>query len=181
MKIDYRKFLGPRTIRKLINSPQKLLIILVFILAVLFVRDYFATEAKLEGNVIEVIDGDTIEVSNFGKILKVRLFGIDAPESKQEFGEESKAFLASMIMNKKISIISKDEDQYGRILGIVKFEGKDINKIMVSSGHAWAYTHYSDLYARDQTLAKERKIGLWNNKKPLEPYKWRKQNQLRGK
>lgn len=177
VKINYRSFLNPKTIRKFTNSPQKIFMALVFVLTILFVKNYFASHTKLEAQVLKIIDGDTIEVLNSRGVFKVRLFGIDAPEIKQEFGEESRAFLASMISDKKVDIICKDEDQYGRILGIVEFEGKDINKIMVDSGHAWAYTHYTDLYAKDQTLAQDSKMGLWKGKKPLEPYKWRKQNQ----
>lgn len=174
----YTKLLNPKMMKQMINEPKKILIILIFILAAVFIKEFIGTNESLEAKVIKVIDGDTINVLENKQVLKIRLFGIDAPESKQEFGKESTDFLASMIMDKNIRIIYKDKDQYGRIIGIVEFDGKDINKIMVSSGYAWAYTYYSDIYAKDQILAKEKKLGLWKSENPLEPHKWRKQNRF---
>ncbi|WP_276883163.1 thermonuclease family protein [Campylobacter cuniculorum] len=178
MRINHKKLLNSKIINQILNHPKNFFIVLILILVTLFTKEYIVNPQSLEVKVVKVIDGDTINVLEGNKIVKIRLFGIDAPESKQEFGIESKNFLASMIGDKKIRIIYKDKDKYGRILALIKFEDKDINKIMVNTGHAWAYSYYSDMYLREQKLAQEKKLGLWKNKNPLEPYKWRKQNRF---
>lgn len=115
------------------------------------------------------------------------LFGIDAPETNtnQPFGEEARAFLAQEIEGKKVQIIIKTKsDKYGRVVGVVKFDGQDINKIMVQKGYAWAYSYYTDAYTAEHNAARAQQIGLWaddnSTNKPIEPYKWRKTHQKKG-
>lgn len=171
-------------LRRLLNEPKRLLALFIVIGAVLFLNT--CASASLQG-VAKVIDGDTITlVEKNGQKHTIRFFGIDAPETntKQPFGEESKAFLASMIADKEVKIIVKDKDKYGRIVGIVKFDGKDINKIMVEKGYAWAYSYYTDAYTAEHNAAKAQKIGLWGDEnatnKAIEPYKWRKSHRNKG-
>lgn len=166
-------------LRRLASEPKRLLAFLIVIGAVLFFNTCAST--SLNGVAQRVIDGDTIVlVDKSGQKHTIRFFGIDAPETntKQPFGEEAKDFLASMIADKEVKIIVKDRDKYGRIVGIVKFEGKDINKIMVEKGYAWAYSYYTEAYVAEHNKAKAEKIGLWadenSTNKAIEPYKWRK-------
>lgn len=176
MKINYAKILN---LRKLASDPKKLFVAMIFIFILIFLENFVAVSKNFEAKVTRVIDGDTIEVlSKNNQRDRIRLYGIDAPESKQAYGQKSRKFLSSIIAGKNVKIIYKDKDQYGRILAIVEFQGRDINKIMVQQGFAWAYSYYSDLYILDQKTAKERKIGLWRDKNPIEPYKWRKQHRF---
>lgn len=168
-------------IRKLSSEPKRLLSFLIIVGLVLFLNTCAST--SIQGNVKTVIDGDTIVLlDKENQKHTIRFFGIDAPETttKQPFGEEAKEFLASMIADKKVKIIVKDKDKYGRIVGIVKFEGKDINKIMVENGFAWAYSYYSEAYVNEHRKAKEQKLGLWADEKAQEPYKWRKAHRNKG-
>ncbi len=174
MKLNYRKILN---LRRLASSPKQLLTALIVFGLALFFSTCASTQT-LSGSVERVIDGDTIRlVDGEGKSHRVRFFGIDAPESKQPYGEEATAFLASQIEGKKVKIIIKTKsDKYGRIVGVVQSEGRDINKIMVERGLAWAYSYYTDAYLPQHRLAREQGVGLWADENATEPYKWRKKH-----
>ena len=58
---------------------------------------------------------------------KVRLYGIDAPEKKQDYGQRSKQFLASLIAGQMVEVEPKGKDRYKRTLGIILYKGQDIN------------------------------------------------------
>lgn len=131
---------------------------------------------SFEGRVIKITDGDTITVLNNDKQqIKVRLWGIDAPEKKQNFGNKSKQFLSDLISGQIVEIDQKGIDRYGRTLGIV-FLKDDINAKMVLNGYAWAYTKYSKYYAPLQSKAKYLKSGLWIDEAPMAPWDFRKNN-----
>ena len=95
--------------------------------------------AEIIGKVVGVSDGDTITVlddMDQGK-FRIRLDKIDAPEKKQAFGNKAKQFLSTLIFGKKVSIRFKSIDNYGRVLGVVSLDGKEINLVMVQNGYAW--------------------------------------------
>ena len=82
--------------------------------------------ADIEGRVVAVTDGDTIKVLDPDKVQhKIRLTGIDAPESKQPFGNASRKHLASMVAGKQVRIQYDKKDRYGRILGKVWVQPSD--------------------------------------------------------
>src|SRR5437867_690981 len=70
--------------------------------------------------VIGVSDGDTITVlcehGNRKTASKIRLFGIDCPESGQAFGHRATEFTSSMVFGKTVSVDAKDQDRYGRLV-----------------------------------------------------------------
>ena len=76
----------------------------------------FAFPAK----VIKISDGDTITVLSGKEQTKVRLYGIDAPEKKQDYGQKSRQFLASLIAGQVVEVEPKGKDRYKRTLGIVQ-------------------------------------------------------------
>lgn len=130
----------------------------------------------LNAKVVKVIDGDTIEVlDSENNTHRIRLFGIDAPEKKQSFGNKAKGFLASLISGKEVQILIKGKDKFKRDLGIIMSEGKDINKEMVKNGYAWAYARFSKDYILDQADAHAFKLGLWSEENPQSPAEFRKQ------
>ena len=132
-------------------------------------------------NNLKIIDGDTIHI---GKI-KYRLYGIDAPEIKQECkrnnkkylcGVEATKFLQSLIKDdESISCVNKNIDRYKRIVAVCHYLNEDLSKLMVRNGWAIAYRRYSKDYVDDENYAKENKLGIWNGQF-IEPYKWRKKN-----
>ncbi|QBL11268.1 thermonuclease family protein [Campylobacter helveticus] len=138
--------------------------------------------SNTQGRVLRVIDGDTIEllvkqedIKQSPKI-KVRLFGIDAPEKKQAFGKEAKEFLSSLILDKEITLIINDKDKYQRTIGTILLNDKDINKEMVKNGYAWAYEEYSTKYLAHQADAQMFKLGLWKSGGAIKPSEFRHRN-----
>ncbi len=96
------------------------------------------------------MDGDTITVldGNFRQIT-IRLAGIDAPEKRQDFGMAAKEFLARMVFEKKVTIEASKTDKYGRTIGKIFLNGKDINLAMIEAGFAWHYNEYKYEQSKD--------------------------------
>lgn len=125
--------------------------------------------------VIKVSDGDTITVLTQNKeSIKVRLYGIDAPETKQDFGKASKQYLSSLIAGRIVEVKSNGQDRYGRVLGTIYLDNADINAKTVEEGYAWAFVKYSKIYAAQQSKAIKNKAGLWRQKDPQAPWDFRK-------
>lgn len=146
-----------------------LLIFLVFIINI------YANVIK--GKVIHISDGDTIHILTVEKEkYKIRLNDIDAPESKQAFGNKSKENLKKYIYNKNVSIVYNTKDKYGRILGTVYLNNQDINIQQVKDGFAWVYKRYSKntIYYKAEKEAQNKRKGLWQEKNPIEPWIYRK-------
>lgn len=132
---------------------------------------------KLYGKPL-VTDGDTIK---FDK-TRVRLFGIDAPEIRQNCiyagkawncGLEARTALEVMIGQNDVFCESKDVDRYGRIVAVCKAEDVDLNATMVSEGWALAYRRYSKDYIDEENAAKFGKLGIWRGSFTA-PWRWRK-------
>lgn len=129
-----------------------------------------------EGEVVAVMDGDTIGVMVSGQEVRVRLVGIDAPEKAQPFGMSAKKELSDAVFGKVVHLRTHSTDRYGRTLADV-YQGKDwINLNMIRSGCAWHYTAYSkdpQLAQAEQAARRERR-GLWSiGGVPTPPWAWR--------
>lgn len=123
-----------------------------------------------------VTDGDTITLlTEDNQQVKIRLDGIDAPESGQAFGQQSKAMLSEKVFSKSVLAINRGLDRYGRTLAIVKVDGRIINKEMVAEGWAWHYKKYSDspALATAEQNAKTKKLGLWADSHSIPPWNFR--------
>jgi endonuclease YncB( thermonuclease family) len=137
----------------------------------------------LSGRVVRIADGDTITVLDASNTQhRIRLQGIDAPESKQDFGTQSKKKLSGLIFGKDVEVVYEKTDQYGRLLGKVLLDGRDINLEQVRSGMAWHFKEYEreqsiedrELYARAEDEARSARRGLWVDKNPVEPGEFRR-------
>lgn len=125
--------------------------------------------------VIKISDGDTITIlTQQHEQIKVRLYGIDAPELKQPYGKKSKQFLANLIAGKVVEVDENGKDRYKRTIGTIYLDGKDINAQMVANGYAWAYRKFSKKYTAQESKAKSQKLGLWQDKEPIPPWEGRK-------
>jgi endonuclease YncB( thermonuclease family) len=138
----------------------------------------------LNGRVVSVVDGDTVTVLDANDTQhRIRLEGIDAPESHQAFGEQSRQSLAGMISGKEVTVNYQKTDQYGRLVGKILFDGRDINLEQVKAGMAWHYKFYEneqtpedrELYAKAEETARSARRGLWQDPNPVEPYQFRKE------
>lgn len=135
---------------------------------------------SFSGKVVKINDGDTITILTENKEnIKVRLYGIDAPETKQDFGKASKQHLSNLIAGKIIEVKSNGQDIYGRILSTIYINDIDINSKIVEDGYAWAFIKYSKIYAKQQSKAQKNKVGLWKQKDPQAPWDFRKASKKR--
>ena len=150
--------------------------------AALIILSAAATAATLTGQVIAVTDGDTIIVLSGQQKRKIRLLGIDAPESKQESGQIARSHLAELILGKQVTVIWAKVDRYKRLLGVVIVGSVDANLEQLKSGCAWYYRAYESdipeieraLYVAAESAAREEKSGLWGQPNPLAPWVWRR-------
>lgn len=142
--------------------------------SILLLAMLYASLFAFNGKVVSIHDGDTITILQGKQQIKVRLFGIDAPELKQPYGKKSKQFLASLIAGQVVEVEPKGKDRYKRTLGIIYYKWQDINVQMVLNGYAWAYEKYSRIYVDQEKLAREKKLGLWQSSDPTPPWEWRK-------
>ncbi|NTW87755.1 MAG: thermonuclease family protein [Desulfobulbaceae bacterium] len=138
-----------------------------------------AIAGQISGKVVGVSDGDTITVLQNNQQFKVRIYGVDCPESGQTSGRRAKEFTSSMVFGKKIEVTVLDVDKYGRSVGVVKVDGKTVNEALLKNGYAWLYTKYCDQsfcskWKELEKQASERGIGLWADKNPMPPWELRK-------
>ena len=153
------------------------------LLLYLLLFSLYTFSAEITGRVIGVSDGDTITVlddMDQGK-FRIRLDKIDAPEKKQDFGNEAKQYLSALVLGKKVSIRYKSIDRYGRISGVVFLDGTETNLQMVQAGYAWHYSCYdkTPAYIEAEKQARAKKKGLWQDPNPINPYNFRKQHKKR--
>ena len=151
---------------------KRLALILIFVLISLV-----CSAQRFTVKVVSISDGDTFTAINKDNLqLKIRIFGIDAPEKKQAYGNKSKEFLSSLIFGKSISIDVQSKDGYGRYLAYVYSpEGKDVSLLMIHEGMAWHFTKYdnNEVYEAAQTVAKKARRGLWADPSPIAPWDFR--------
>ncbi|HEX6461960.1 MAG TPA: thermonuclease family protein [Candidatus Saccharimonadales bacterium] len=127
--------------------------------------------------VVEVADGDTFSVSMDGIEERVRLVGIDTPETHkpntpvQCYGPEASDFTASLIQHKAVQLKADSKqpnrDKYGRLLRYAYLEnGDELNELLMREGYALATSFNTEKKKTLQELqqqAKDAKKGLWGN------------------
>lgn len=148
----------------------------------------------LHGKVVRVADGDTITVLDSRKTQhKIRLQGIDAPESRQAFGTASKKSLAELVAGQQVEVRLQQRDRYDRWLGTVWVAEPscrqrncpftvDVGHVQLTRGMAWWYRAYAkeqspqeaSAYRYAEKTARARKVGLWQSKKPMPPWTYRR-------
>ncbi len=129
-------------------------------------------------DVVRVVDGDTIDVNIDGKVERLRLIGMDTPETVdprkpvQCFGKEASAKAKELLSGKKVRLEKDDSqgnrDKYDRLLRYVFLEdGTSFNKKMIAMGYAHEYTYnlpykYQSEYKQAQKDAEKAGKGLWS-------------------
>ena len=133
--------------------------------------------------VTKIHDGDTISVVDLqdNSASKVRLACIDSPEAQQPQGKLSTETLKTFIpvgTNVELNIV--DTDRYGRSVAEVLKNGINLNQFMLLEGQAVVYRRYlsncpdRNSYIEAEKLAKERKLGFWNDSTFITPQNWRR-------
>ena len=125
-----------------------------------------------------VIDGDTIEIHG----QRIRLFGIDAPESRQtceadgqtwRCGQQAALGLAEFIGQRTVTCGQRGVDRYGRIVAVCRAGLDDLGAWAVHNGWALAYRRYSTAYAAPEASARFAKRGIWRGAFTA-PWDWRR-------
>jgi len=135
--------------------------------------------SEIKGRVVEVYDGDTVTVLSLDEKTKyrLRLYGIDAPESDQEFGDEARLALHQLVYGKIVEIEVIDNDIYQRSVAKLYCDNVYVNLKMVATGNAYCYVNYArhDLeLPRAEAQAKERGLGVWSKRGLTPPWEHRK-------
>ena len=134
------------------------------------------------GKVVAIADGDTLTVLDSANAQhRIRLQGIDAPESNQAFGTRSKQYLSELVFGKEVTVEYDKRDRYGRTLGKVILGGQDACLEQVRAGVAWHYKYYENeqppedrrAYAQAEVEARAAKRGLWVDPDPIPPWDFR--------
>ena len=153
-------------------------IFIIILTSLVFITN-FANSKTILGKA-KIIDGDTIHI----KSNKIRLHGIDAPETKQTCkidnqdwycGKQSTKELKNLINNQKVECNVNDVDRYNRYVAICFVNEININQWMVKNGWAIAYRYYSKDYIVEEKYANDNKLGIWKSEF-IEPYAYRRQN-----
>ncbi|HRK39995.1 MAG TPA: thermonuclease family protein [Burkholderiaceae bacterium] len=146
--------------------------------------------STLVGQVVAVQDGDTLTVSDDQQQLhKVRLAGIDAPETNQPYGQTARRYLSALVLNANVTVEHHKLDRYQRKVGTVFRNGQDVNVQLLEAGLAWHFTAYEQgqtsaarrLYAQAASRAQADGVGLWQADDPTPPWEWRKQQRSKSK
>ncbi len=129
-----------------------------------------------------VIDGDTIEIQG----ERIRLHGIDAPESRQlcrlddkpwQCGKDAGNALVEKIASQPVTCEDLGRDRYERIIAKCAVAGEDIGAWMVSEGLALAYRRYSLDYTGQEAEAQAARRGIWAGEF-VKPWEWRRGKRL---
>ena len=137
--------------------------------------------AAWSGVVSYVVDGDTVRVRppGGGKLVSIRMDGIDAPEICQAGGTMSRDALKRRVLGKRVAVYGKIHDDYGRLLARIDLNRQDQGKWMVAHGQAWSYRYRGSAgpYALEQGRAKAAGLGVFSRthaRAPVYPRDFRK-------
>ncbi len=143
----------------------------------LWLAAHAALAETVSGEVITVVDGDTLTVREAGgRRHRVRLAGIDAPERGQPFYLRAARSLAAICYRKNASVETEEQDGGGLPAAKVKCAGVDANGEQVRRGMAWtskAQAPIGSAVYELEAYARLRKLGLWQDPEPVAPWEWR--------
>lgn len=134
--------------------------------AVFFAALFLLTAKSRAIYITRVIDGDTVQGLWRGKLVTIRLYGIDAPELDQNGGQRSRAELERLCLGRWCTMRDIQRDKYGRIVADIGVNGE-----MVRSG--WAFAYMSRRFADLERSA--RGLGV-HRLRIVKPWEWRKKN-----
>ena len=141
----------------------------------------YGLAAQFTGEVVSVLDGDTIEVLHNHHAERIRLSGIDCPEKGQAYGQKAKNAVADLAFRKEVTVKAHGHDKYKRTLAdVVLADGTNVNHALVKDGWCWWYRKYAPRNRELERLemnARAAKKGLWLDPVQVPPWEWRKQRE----
>lgn len=127
---------------------------------------------------ISDLDGDTIEALHNKTLQRIRLQGIDCPETHQTFGQRAKQATSSLVFSKTVAIEAHGHDKYKRTIGTVLLsDGTNVNRELVAQGWCWWYQKYAPedvVLVGLEAAARITKKGLWVDPQPVPLWEYRK-------
>ena len=141
------------------------------------------------GRAARVYDGDSFALlAADGRRLQIRISGIDAPEKGQPFSERSRRHLTELLAQRELVVAPIKRDVYGRLVANVSVGDRDVGLAQLRAGLAWHFVRYArdqtpqqrEAYARAESEAREARIGLWLDSRPLEPWRYREMHRHRN-
>lgn len=157
------------------NFGKKYHILLQIIALLLFLLLVAGCNTPLRSD--RVIDGDTFVVTD---LAVIRLWGVDAPEMDQPFGQEAKEALIKLLGHRRLTIEQKGTS-FRRLVARVHAGRQDVALELLKQGLAWHDSRYApkqDNYARAEAEAKSQRLGVWSDPDAVPPWRWRKQHNL---
>ncbi len=129
--------------------------------------------------VSHVVDGDTVDAQDANGTIRIRLLGVNTPESvdprrpNECYGKEASAYVKSVLQNRQVSIALDPQkptmDDYGRVLAYVfRDDGLFVNKDLITKGFGYEYTYHKEVYKyqqdfkQAQSVAQKGGAGLWS-------------------
>lgn len=134
-----------------------------------------ADAQEFTGRIVAVEDGDTVRVRRGQGDVRIRIFGIDAPEATQPYGAEAREAARRLLLDKTVVVAMKDVDQYGRLVAALSVDGRDIGLELIRIGAAWNYAQFSqdERFAALEADARRAGHGLWALSDPTPPWLFR--------
>lgn len=158
------------------RKEEKNLAILALLITCLLTHAALAAAVEFTALVVKVVDGDTLVVLMNGENWRIRLHGVDAPESGQPFGRQARQAVVALALGRSVTVREVGRDQYGRILAdVVLPNGRVLNEELVRVGLAWWYCRHSTdaRLAELEREARAARRGLWGDANPVAPWDFR--------
>lgn len=138
--------------------------------------------ADFDGTVVKVLDGDSLKVSSSGRLVTVRLYGVDCPELKktsrersQPFGRAARDFVVREAKGEVVTVVPVEKKRGRLVAKVILTDGRVLNRELLARGLAWWY----HLYCRDpkwaalEARARIKREGLWQDPNPVPPWVFR--------
>jgi endonuclease YncB( thermonuclease family) len=117
---------------------------LLALCSLLFLLSPSRAVADFSGQVVGILDGDTIEVLHNTHPERIRLSGIDCPEKGQAFGKRAKQAASELVFGREVTLQTHGKDKYGRtIADVILADGTNLNHTLAKDGWCWWYRKYA--------------------------------------
>jgi endonuclease YncB( thermonuclease family) len=128
------------------------------------------------GKVIEINGGDEITIFNMNRPVRIRLIGMDAPESNQAFGDIARQHLSDLVYDKQVLVEYSGIGEHSSLIGRVSLNDVDISAQMIRDGAAWFDSRYTlsdsqrEIYFQSEQAARKERRGLWQSEGAIAPW-----------
>lgn len=140
------------------------------------------TWADFSAKVMVVHEGDRLTIYHKGRKQEIRLRGVDCPKLKQPYGKQAKHATGSYVGNREVVIRALKRNRQGHLTAdVLLTDGRNLSRELLKEGLAWSRPETSEQNElKDiEQLAKAAGKGLWADKNPVPPWKWKQSNKIK--